>query len=471
MKALLNSSLLTLAALLLFLPADATACECGRPSPCEAFNHASAVFIGKVVGGTRKVSEFTKDGKTFSVEAGNVRVLVEESFKGVAETEVIVTGGYFEMCGPFGFVRGERYIFYTRHEGSTNFFVGMCSPTIAVEYAKEDVDFLHSLPKPGVGGRVFGQIKVDLGQREEPPLAGVKVVLSSEQRTYETTTDKNGQYEIRSVVPGDYQIRAHLPDNYTTDDNDHEEELSVADRGCVAKSFSAEIDSRLSGRVLDLAGHPAPATLTLVSVANKEQTFMAYAHEDGEFQVAGIAPGRYLLTLDIYSAGREEYSRKAELYYFPGTSERERATVIEIRMGEKLTDYTIKLPEKLRAHSIRGVVQTPDGKPAARARVIFLLTDKTTPNLYRTKDGSSPKETDEQGRFEFVGFAGSTYSLEAFEEGSQARSEKRRPRQSEKVVLKLGRQMDDLKLVLTKTIEPDGMRPPQKAATPTPPQK
>jgi hypothetical protein len=475
MKALLHSSLLTplltLVALFILLPADATACSCSRSSPCEAFNYASAVFIGKVVGGSKKVSEFTKDGKRFSVEAGDVRVLVEESFKGVTETEVIVTGGYFAMCGPFGFVPGERYVFYTEDDGSTNFFVGMCSATIAVKYAKEDLDFLHSLPKPGVGGRVFGQIKVDLGLKEESPLAGVKVVLSNEQHSYEATTDKSGQYEIRGVVPGDYQIRAHLPDNYTTDDNDDERELSVEDRGCVSKFFSAEIDSRLNGRVLDLLGHPAPARLTLVSVTDKEQKFPAYAGDDGEFQVEGIAPGRYLLFLDIYSAGKAQLSGKEERYYFPGTTERERAAVIEIRMGEKLTDYTIKLPEKLKAHTIRGVVQTPEGKPAANARVMISLEDKMTPNLYRTDDWGGGKNTDEQGRFEFVGFAGNTYSLEAMEEFSQAYKEKRRPRFSEKVVLKLDKQVDDLKLVVTKTKEPDGARPQQKTATPTPPKQ
>jgi hypothetical protein len=468
MKALLRSSLLACVALFVLQLNEAFACSCNKFTPCEAFNYADAVFIGKVVGGTTKVKEYSQDGKTYSMEAGEVRVLVEESFKGVAETEVIVTG-FSSMCGPEGLVRGGRYVIYTRQQGSSIFYIGPCSPTRAVEYAKEDLDFLHSLPKPGVGGRVFGHVGVDLHSDDNPPLAGVKVVVSNGQHSYEAVTNANGDYEIKGVIPGEYKAAAQMPPNYTCDYPDRD--LLVTDRGCAQASYWVKMDSSLSGRVVDIAGHPAPATITLRSLANKERTFRDYAQEDGEFEIVGVEPGRYLLFLDIYSAGKEKFSGKEDLYYYPGTFDRERATIIEIRTGEKLNGYTARLPEKLRAYSIRGVVETPDGKPVAKARVILSITDKTTPNVYRTDDWGTGNDTDAGGRFEFVGFAGNTYSIYAREDALQAYQEKRPPRFSEKVALKLGKEVDELKLVLTTTTDPDRVQPPQKAATPTPPKQ
>lgn len=461
MKGFLKFVALAAITLFVFQCNQASACSCVQFTPCEAFNHATAVFVGTMVSGTENVSEQTKDGKVYSVEAGQVRFSVEESFKGITATAVTIS--VYSMkgtsCGPYGLIRGERYLVYAWQADASGLTVGPCNPTKQAEYAREDLAFLRNLPEPGIGGRMYGHVGVDFGGRDNPALSGVKIVLSNNQYSYETTTDAKGDYEIRGVAPGKYQIEAQLPKSYSC--YSPKREVSIDDRGCATTTYWTKVESSITGVVIDLFGHPAPATLRLISLSNTERRFLGFAHEDGEFEIDGIEPGRYVLAVGIYSAGREQLSKNEELFYFPGTTERDRAKIIEIRMGERLTDYAFMLPEKLRAYSIAGVVQTADGKPAGNTRVVLSITDKTTPKVYRTDDWGSGIDTDEQGHFEFVGFAGNTYSVYARESSAQAYVEKRPPRFSRKVTFKIEREVPEVRLVLNTTEDPDN-KPAQK---------
>ena len=84
-------------------------------APCEAFGSASAVFIGRMLGGTEKYREYTENGITVSLETGNVRFEVQESFKGVSATEVTVLAMSMKgtSCeGMAALARGRTYVVY-----------------------------------------------------------------------------------------------------------------------------------------------------------------------------------------------------------------------------------------------------------------------------------------------------------------------------------------------------------------------
>src|SRR5215510_6202076 len=93
------------------------ACSCAELTPCQAFGYASAVFVGRMIEGTEKVREYTKDGKTISYEAGLVRFSVEESFKGVNTTEITiyVLNLRGTSCEGTSVGRGERYLVYAHY--------------------------------------------------------------------------------------------------------------------------------------------------------------------------------------------------------------------------------------------------------------------------------------------------------------------------------------------------------------------
>jgi hypothetical protein len=80
---------------LIALPSTVPGCSCSRSEPGEAFNRASAVFIGKVGDSTEKQRIITTSGGTVVLEWGRVMFDVREVFKGdIGETVTAdITGG------------------------------------------------------------------------------------------------------------------------------------------------------------------------------------------------------------------------------------------------------------------------------------------------------------------------------------------------------------------------------------------
>ena len=138
----------------------AHACTCARGDPPFDFNNAKAVFIGQMLGGTEELSAQDQNGESHAIEAGRVRFAVEEVFKGGISGEITIEIASMKgtSCGPYGLKRGERYIVYSY--GSDKdveiLYSGVCTRTKPVDskYAKEDLDFLRTLPRAGTGGNL-----------------------------------------------------------------------------------------------------------------------------------------------------------------------------------------------------------------------------------------------------------------------------------------------------------------------------
>lgn len=258
---------------LLFLPHKSSACSCMQLTPCEAFASASAVFVGRMIEGTEKVSESTKDGKTISYEAGSVRFAVEESFKGVntPEITIYVMNMKGTSCAGTSVGRGERYLVYAYSSNSRGLMVGACSATKLVERASEDLEFLRNLPAPGVGGRLYGRVSVEIRGSEPTPLADIPIIvedITHQQRRIKT--DRQGNYELNGLKPGEYIIKPILPKNYVARDEYQESrKVQIADRGCSRAFFWVNIDGGVRGSVNDSSGRSASADLRLMSVSIK----------------------------------------------------------------------------------------------------------------------------------------------------------------------------------------------------------
>jgi hypothetical protein len=267
---------------------------------------------------------------------------------------------------------------------------------------------------------------------------------------FKTVTDKEGRYELSGLKPGKYQVTPALPEHYEV--YSPTREIVLSDRGCATTSYWAKVTGSVSGKVVDAEGRTAPATLHLVSVDSEKQRFLDIAYDDGEFDIDGVPPGRYLLYVEIVSNDKASPTKsKAEPFYYPGVFEREQAKIIELGLGEQQNAYGFILPSKLKVQTITGVIRYPDGRPAANAAVIVSIQDKTTPGIYRTDDWGGRFETDDEGRFEIHAFKGNTYQLEAQEEADTAMEAKRRQLYSEPKIIKLENDVKGLKLVLTST--------------------
>ena len=160
---LMKKVFIVIATLCLFsIPSTIFACGCGPSDPPTEFNRATAVFIGRMLGGTEKLSVKDERGKPRFIEAGDLRFAVEEVFKGRVgdEATIKIASNVGTSCGPYGLQRGERYVVYAYADESDEKILhsGVCTRTMATgsKYAKDDLDFLRNLPPPGVGGNIRG---------------------------------------------------------------------------------------------------------------------------------------------------------------------------------------------------------------------------------------------------------------------------------------------------------------------------
>jgi hypothetical protein len=394
------------------IPSAAYACSCATGDPPFEFNRAKAVFIGRMLGGTEKLTEKDRSGKPYTIEAGQVRFAVEEVFKGEAAGQLTVGVASMEgtSCGPYGLRRGETYVVYAyAYENQVGLYTGVCTRTMPAgsQYAKEDLDFLRNLPPPGVGGNRRGRIWADLRAGGATPLADVEVnVIGPEGQTVTAFTDKDGEFELRQLKPGKYKVEPEFPLHYTT--GRKSAEVIVEDRGTAGVGFEAYIEGAVSGRVVDREGRGYNSIFLHLEGEGKR----VYGHStgaEGGFRAEGVPPGEYVLYVELQGA---DY-KKNRNYYFPGTFQREEATRLKVGLGEKVEGVEFRLPEEFKVNALEGQVVWKDGKPAAGVEVMLLCPQSARPEGFAVEFSPPTALTDEEGRFRLEGFAGETYWLEA----------------------------------------------------------
>ena len=400
---------------LMSIPSAVYACSCATGDPPDAFNGARMVFIGRMLGGTEKISIEDRSGKPRTIEAGDVRFTMEEVFKGTQVKEITVSIASMNgtSCGPYGLRRGVRYLVYAyayAGEGERKgLHTGVCTRTAAVndDYLKKDLEFLRNLPRFGVGGNLRGRIWTDLKGGGATPLSGVRVIIISPTRRpiIVAFTDKNGEFNLSQVKPGKYRVQPEFPPNYTS--KNLFADVNVDDRGTAVVGFEAYIDGAVTGRVIDQEGNSFNQVF-LKMVDGAKTLYGHSTYEGGRFRVEGAPPGEYLLYIDMQA---KDYD-KNKPYYYPGTYERDKATVIRVGMAEKVQGLEFPLPPGVLVRTIEGEVVWKDGTPAANVDVMLLCPRSSTPNGLTVEFGPTSTMTDAQGRFRLDAITGETYWVE-----------------------------------------------------------
>jgi hypothetical protein len=407
--------LFTIAALLclLSIPTAARACSCLTGEPSFEFNRARAVFIGRVLGGTEKISVKGREGKSRAIEAGAVRFSVEEIFKGdvAFETTLDVESMDGTSCGPYGLTRGARYVVYAYSSRADEkaLYTGVCTRTIEVTsgYAKADLDFLRNLPAAGAGGAIRGRIWADLRNDAATPLAGVKVKVSGpDGQSFTATTDKGGEFKVEKLRPGKYRVEPAFPEHYTTEREFAE--VEVDDRGTAGVGFEVYADGKVAGRFTDKDGRGFNSAFLTLDGSGKR----VYVHsegEDGVFESEGAPPGEYVLSVELR---HKDYNKNRDFYY-PGTFNREEATVIKLGLGEKIEGIHFFLPDEFKVRAVEGRAVWEDGRAAAGVEVLLLCPQSADPEGFAVEFGPTQTTTDEDGRFRLEAFTGEVYWIEA----------------------------------------------------------
>jgi 5-hydroxyisourate hydrolase-like protein (transthyretin family) len=403
-----SRAVLVAAAVLLAFAERTDACSCITGAPiCETFWKTSVVFAGEVL----EIRDAPEPIGEALFGRRVVRFRVEKSWRGEVAGEVQVrTGTGGGDCG-YNFERGVTYLVYANvREGRLS--TGICNRTKPLAEAGEDLAYLATAFERSVTGRIFGRVTFHRATPDDPvtPLSGYAVTLSADNKTWKTTTDRDGRYEFKDVVTGRYEVQvATAPTERARGNNKVE---LVDPRGCAAADFWVAFDGRIAARLVTANGQPAVnyrlEVISLEALAANRFPLSrpAPTSADGRAEISELAPDRYLLAVGL-TQGASAQQPHGTLFY-PGVTDPAVAQVIELGPGERVDLGDFVLTPPLRAQSVTGVVVWPDGSPASDIEVSL-----TGLRGGRARNNVNAK-SDAQGRFTLPAFLGEEYRLTAF---------------------------------------------------------
>lgn len=391
---------------ILFAVEAAYACSCMRPGPpCSYYGKADAIFLGRVVGSVQQKT-IDSNGEKITFDVGTIRFLVQENFKGAPGYEVEInsgTGG--GDCG-FWFLRNQSYVVYAWRSSEDNkLYTNICTRTSPESEAKEDLEYLRGLANAKAGGTLYGELRRIIGDpehgplKEGPKMAGVKIVVTGQDKKIEAVTNDSGEFRVTGLPPGDYDAVPQLPDNLAATSNRDERDnfgrftgrrpVTLTDRSCDAISFTVQFSGIVSGKVVQANGEPAKEVQVNLALGEDEEKYWyTWTDKEGRYEFPRVQPGGYLLGFNLrWAPDKDDPYPKT---YYPGVKTRSEASLITVGEGEKLKGYDMTLPPRLSERELKVTVVWPDGSAAVGVGVGYQVNSEV----------SSPGErieTDEQG--------------------------------------------------------------------------
>jgi hypothetical protein len=382
-----------------FFSFQVNACSCRNPPIRDALARADAVFLGKAIEGDEEKAEIIPDGKKIVRLSGRVRFSVEWVFNGVTRSEVIVRTGNSAGCFVDDFAQGERYLLYAEGSEDREFFVLLCSRSAHISSAEEDLKILSRLSPKTCGVRLYGWVGF---------VSGIKVTATDPRGKTLEALSVVGHFEIKGVKANvEYMVQAHLPD-YFQRSHTHLRRVRINPCGWEDVRFSADYESYISGLVIGPDGNRVSEAVVELKSSNKIGRWndkSVTSDSRGRFELRNVAPGAYLLGINITEA--PEKSCPYPTTFYPEATSRQTAKVISVKPGQKLSGYDIIISRSLAERTVEGTVFWPDGRHAAKADVY--LSPLTRPGLGAGKFVSA----DDQGRFKVTGYENIAYYIVA----------------------------------------------------------
>jgi len=290
------------------------------------------------------------------------------------------------------------------------------------------------LPIPTQSASLEGfVVRLDNGE----PLPDAHVELNTPQgrgNGRATTTGPNGQFVFHDVAPGDYQLVAareggFLPSAYG--------QRSLTGRGLTITLAAGQKMTKvrlamaqpgsISGRVMDRDGEPAgraqvQALRTVYIDGRRSESIIASVATDdrGEYRLYWLPPGQYrvsatpqdirrgwvpvipktldgtvtyftlfsppVITRRVLESGEVQEEIQVPAYY-PGTTDIDQASVVDVRAGENVNAVDITVVPAARAHRVRGVlIDGTTGQPVSTGSVSLVsLANSAAPMMSRSE--------------------------------------------------------------------------------------
>lgn len=422
-------------ALLLTAITTANACSCGpRPSVLGSFEGSDEVVIlrAKAVAKAEGTQEHNFIGGIKSTT-----MVVEKVFKGmlkVGEEIVFAQGNGADCLWTFDEQSMDRqFLFYLTRPENLRFYgsprgpglwVGAgCGRSTGLKEANEDLLYLENMAKVRGKTRISGTFHgyYDFSDLD---IAGKMVKIIGPTKTYVRKTNKDGVFEIYGLPPGKYFVEPETPSDWKFDtyylafsqgviqdvfnwgnrNSPRRVTIMLEREKHVSINFVITVENFVTGRVLNPKGKAMSDVWVHLLQPGHDTGPSGYTDEEGKFKIFQIPRGQYVLVAnpDGRPSAREPFPK----IFYPNVTERERAAVINISLGEKLANLDIVIPKLEETVTISGVFRYSDGNPVAEEPVKFKVVTKN-----EKVDGDVGERTDAAGRFTLTVLKGLTGEL------------------------------------------------------------
>lgn len=454
----------------LFFTQKIFACSClPHPPVYESFKQTDAVFIGKVTGSNQPKGDELADNLEKYIETDIIfDVDVIESFKGVKEKKVKINAGVLLSSCYSGFVTGETYLFYVQSDAKarnaestreTVFISSFCTRTSDIKAAKDQLYFIREMlkgkPEPQIYGSVVRNDRDPASfENRHDFLEGIKVAVEGENKRFETVTSKNGVYEFDNIPPGRYSLKALAGEDYDayslyggkitvlpngkTVSERRPDSQSDAYYGEIFLSWNNEIKAR----VADMNGTPFHRfTACLLPLSRADIEFPIYGRfpnsgNNGYFTDAGIAPGKYVLAVEIF-APFENAGKKR--FFYPQAESVKDAHVFDVASTTNLGNIEVRIPLKIRR--VTGEYFRSTGERITENGSFTLMRLETEDEKINTTYDWGRTST---GRFDFQALEGFEYWVHAkLQEGEAVQK------------VKLGKEDQNVKVIFPRAARTD----------------
>jgi hypothetical protein len=215
------------------------------------------------------------------------------------------------------------------------------------------------------------------------PVRGALVQLTGEA-PQSAMTAADGTFAIANLKPGEFTVRVKKPGYFTPDQLDPSLASPVslhldANTGPILVKLIPE--GVVSGRILDESGEPVEGMQVRLQAeknsmgpgpVSRSGLPDAQSNEIGEFRIAGIQPGSYLLITTARAEQTSEFVEQVEsvrqnrrdypVTYYPGTINRSQAARVHVKAGsaQRLDIRVAKQPFYRIAGRVNAVA-TPEG--------------------------------------------------------------------------------------------------------------
>jgi hypothetical protein len=255
-----------------------------------------------------------------------------------------------------------------------------------------------------VEGVVFGL--------EGSPLSGATVLvrLASTERT--SQTDTNGHYLIDGLPAGQWRIsKVNVPGSY-----EGYEEAAVNIQVGLTSTHNFGVGSTLYGAISYLGDPASYAVLTLTRILSSAQpgrpvmsSYSTRSHEDGSYEITGIDPGTYGLTVLWQSrkVGKQVVVPKG------GGNQLLDITLLDLWLTGEVFETDTQSP-------LRGTVLVTKKADGPSASLVMSFGDGSEELQFDTNPQANV-ETDDMGRFRASVMEPGRYQVIAFVSGYQQR--------------------------------------------------